>query len=92
MRIECPYCGRRDQGEFIYLGDAGKQRPEPAAGEAAMFDYVYLRQNPAGWLRELWYHGTGCRAWLVVTRNVVTHEIREVTAAAGAGASTEAAE
>ena len=29
-------------------------------------NYVYLRDNPAGPTRELWYHAAGCRAWLVV--------------------------
>jgi len=40
-----------------------------------------LRDNPAGAHRELWQHVGGCRAWLVVTRNSVTHAILEVEAA-----------
>ncbi|MEK9924621.1 MAG: sarcosine oxidase subunit delta, partial [Alphaproteobacteria bacterium] len=28
--------------------------------------------------RELWYHESGDRSWLVVTRNVSTHEIIKV--------------
>lgn len=86
MRIPCPYCGSRDVSEFSYLGDAAPQRPdpagEPAAVAAAFFDYVYLRDNPAGPHRGLWYHGSGCRSWLVVTRNPSTHEILEVALAA----------
>ena len=85
MRIKCPYCGERGNGEFAYLGDATLERPTDAAGatldEAARrrwHDYVYLRDNPVGPHRELWYHAAGCRAWLVVTRNVVTHEITSV--------------
>jgi methylglutamate dehydrogenase subunit B len=75
MRIPCPYCGSRDVQEFSYLGDANLRRPDPEAPEAAFHDYVYLRDNPAGPHRELWYHGSGCRNWLVVTRNTVTHDI-----------------
>jgi heterotetrameric sarcosine oxidase delta subunit len=75
MRIPCPYCGSRDVQEFSYLGDANLRRPAPEAPEAAFHDYVYLRDNPAGPHRELWYHGSGCRNWLVVTRNTVTHVI-----------------
>jgi sarcosine oxidase subunit delta len=50
-------------------------RPAPDAGEAAWDDYLHLRDNPAGVTRDLWYHEGGCGAWLVVTRNTVTHEV-----------------
>jgi sarcosine oxidase subunit delta len=43
-----------------------------------MFEYVYLRTNPAGRHRDLWYHGSGCRSWLVVTRDTSTHEVFDV--------------
>ena len=75
MRIPCPFCGSRDAHEFVYRGDAAPVRPDLAAGEAAAYDYVYLRDNPAGHISEHWYHAQGCRNWLVVTRNTVTHEI-----------------
>ena len=77
MRIPCPFCGVRDAHEFSYLGDAHPVRPDPNAPDAAdaFHDYVYLRDNPAGPHRELWYHGAGCRRWLVVTRDTRTHEI-----------------
>jgi sarcosine oxidase subunit delta len=52
------------------------------ASEAAMHDYVHFRDNPAGLHRELWWHGFGCRGWLVVTRDTLTHEIMQVQAAA----------
>ena len=79
MRIDCPCCGLRDVGEFNLLGDAKPVRPDGMdTSLAAMMDYVYLRDNPAGPYRELWYHGFGCRSWLVVSRNTRTHEIAEV--------------
>ena len=79
MRIECPCCGLRDVGEFSLLGDAKPVRPEGMdASVAAMTDYVYLRDNIAGPYRELWYHGFGCRSWLVVSRNTRTHAISDV--------------
>ena len=40
--------------------------------------YTYLRDNPAGLHRELWFHEQGDRSWLVVTRNTITHEITAV--------------
>jgi len=78
MRLPCPNCGERDHGEFVYRGDATVARPDPAApGAAAAFHaYVHLRDNPAGWHFEHWYHEGGCRSWIVVERNTVTHEVR----------------
>ena len=87
MRIPCPYCGVRDVQEFTYLGDAKPQRPTADAGEDAVYEYVYLRDNVAGAMSEHWYHGGGCRAWLKVTRNTLTHEISAVEPTAGAGAA-----
>jgi sarcosine oxidase subunit delta len=86
MRIKCPYCGERDAREFSYRGAAGSNRPDPAAPDAAaaFYDYVYLRDNPAGLHAELWYHGAGCRAWLEVRRDTRTHEIRSVAFASAA--------
>jgi methylglutamate dehydrogenase subunit B len=80
MRIPCPHCGLRDVREFTYLGDATPQRPNPDGADAVdRFNaYVYLRDNPAGAHRELWYHGAGCQAWLAVERDTRTHAIAGV--------------
>ena len=77
MRIPCPFCGERDSQEFSYLGQAGLTRPDPSAPNAqkAFHDYVHIRKNPAGPNNELWLHANGCRSWIVVTRNTLTHEI-----------------
>ena len=80
MRILCPHCGLRDVREFTYLGDATVERPDPNGANALanFVSYVYLRDNPAGEHRELWYHGAGCQTWLSVTRNTRTHAISDV--------------
>lgn len=78
MLIPHPLLGPRDAQEFTYLGDATLlQRPDGMTedGTTAFFEYVYLRNNPAGIHRELWFHEQGDRSWLVVTRNTITHEI-----------------
>jgi len=75
MRIHCPICGQRDSREFHYRGSARLiDRPAEKAGEAEFFDYVYLRENLTGPNRELWFHESGCRSWIVAKRNVSTHE------------------
>ncbi|MGA9250997.1 MAG: sarcosine oxidase subunit delta [Roseobacter sp.] len=84
MIINHPLLGPRDASEFTYLGDASLiNRPDPASETAAQdfYQYQYLRDNPAGTHRELWYHEAGDRSWLVVTRNTVTHEITDVALA-----------
>ncbi|MER9306437.1 sarcosine oxidase subunit delta [Mesorhizobium sp. M0496] len=78
MLIPHPILGLRDAREFTYLGDAQLiDRPDPSTPDAepAFCDYVYLRDNPAGAHRELWFHEHGDRSCLVVTRNTVTHEV-----------------
>ena len=74
-RIDCPWCGTRDEAEFQYQGDASVTRPEPEASEQEFFDYVYIRDNPKGWHTEWWHHVGGCRQWVKVVRNTLTHEI-----------------
>lgn len=92
MIINHPLLGPRDAAEFTYLGDAALvERPDWQASDAAdqFHDYLYLRDNPAGEHRELWFHEQGDRSWLVVTRNTLTHHIvsvelaRDVAAALG---------
>ncbi len=85
MRIECPFCGERDVSEFKYLGDAAFRRPQSGAENVAdrFYEAVYLRDNPAGPHRELWYHAGGCLSWLRVTRDTRTHEILGVQLATG---------
>lgn len=78
MLIPHPLLGPRDASEFTYLGDASlMNRPDGMAdgAEAAFCDYVFLRDNPAGVHRELWFHEHGDRSWLIVTRNTLTHEV-----------------
>ncbi len=76
MRLVCPNCGARDRREFYYMGDAvALARPAADAPIEAWDDYVHNRDNPDGVTRELWYHEAGCGAWIIVTRNTLTHEV-----------------
>jgi len=81
MIINHPLLGPRDMAEFVYLGDAALiNRPDWQDPDAAnqYYEYQYLRDNPAGLHRDLWYHEQGDRSWLVVTRDTLTHEITNV--------------
>ncbi|WP_376717801.1 sarcosine oxidase subunit delta [Labrys neptuniae] len=83
LRIACPHCGVRDEVEFRYRGDASVRRPGEDAGVEAYYDYVYERDNPAGWHLEWWQHVHGCRQVLKVLRDTVSHEIQAVVAGHG---------
>jgi heterotetrameric sarcosine oxidase delta subunit len=77
MLIPCPFCGPREHSEFAYGGDATVRRPreaEPVWGPAWQA-YVYERANPRGPHLEYWQHVQGCRQWLVVSRDTLTHEV-----------------
>ena len=75
--IPCPWCGPRDETEFSYGGDATIRRPEdPAAtSDETWADYLYVRENPRGAHREHWFHRFGCRRWLVLRRDTLTHAV-----------------
>jgi len=76
LTITCPYCGPRCHTEFTYVRDASKTRPpDGEAAMAAWFDFVYLRDNRRGALRELWQHTLGCRGFAIVERDLVTHAV-----------------
>lgn len=77
--ITCPHCGRRPKEEFSIRGDAVPVRPAASAPDEAWHSYVYLRENPRGRIVEHWHHAAGCRRWLVVERDNLTHEVFAVT-------------
>jgi heterotetrameric sarcosine oxidase delta subunit len=79
LLITCPHCGPRARTEFVYerTVDAIVQPDaDPAEAMAALF----TRANPRGLDEELWRHTYGCRAWLVMMRHRVTHEITAIRA------------
>ena len=73
--IPCPFCGDRDHSEFSYGGDATVSYPPLEASADEWHDAVFLRKNPRGPHTEYWHHVSGCRAWLEVERDTLTHEI-----------------
>lgn len=77
LTIPCPHCGERAETEFVYGGDADVARPsDPAAlTDAEWAAFLYLRDNPRGRHSEYWYHRSGCRRWLRVERDTVTHRV-----------------
>ena len=83
LRINCPHCGERDHAEFRYGGDASVAYPPLDAPAEAWHDAVFLRDNICGLQAETWHHVNGCRMWLIVERDTLTHEIKSVRPAHG---------
>ncbi|GAA3071709.1 sarcosine oxidase subunit delta [Rhizobium viscosum] len=80
--ISCPHCGVRPKEEFTIRGDASLARPTGDADAGVWYDYVYLRDNPKGRHKEYWHHSSGCRRWLIVERDTVSHAVHTVSDAA----------
>jgi methylglutamate dehydrogenase subunit B len=93
MIINHPHLGPRDASEFTILGDASLiNRPDWQASDTddAFYTYQYLRDNPAGLHRELWFHEQGDRSWLVVTRDTITHAVIAVALASDVARTAKA--
>jgi len=80
MIVPCPWCGPRNVSEFRFAGET-RVRPDPDTATPEQWRrYLYVHSNPAGWTRESWYHGAGCRRYFSVERHTTSHEIRTVGA------------
>ena len=79
LLITCPHCGPRAQVEFVYERTVDAM-VQPDADPAEAMTALFTRTNPRGADEELWRHTFGCRAWLVMTRHRVTHEITAIRA------------
>jgi heterotetrameric sarcosine oxidase delta subunit len=77
MQITCPHCGPRAQAEFIYERTVDSVVALDATPDTAM-QTLFTRTNPRGVDDEIWRHTFGCRAWIVMSRHRVTHEITAI--------------
>ena len=66
LRIECPWCGVRDEPEFTYGGESHVTRPPAGAGDEEWAQYLFFRSNPQGEHAERWCHSFGCGQWFNV--------------------------
>ena len=80
LQINCPWCGTRDEGEYVFGGEAHIVRPNApdAVSDTQWSDYLFNRDNPKGVHFERWQHRFGCRQWFHVARDTVTHQIHRV--------------
>lgn len=80
LRICCLWCGVRDEDEFTYGGAWDRERPtdpRPLSDEE-WAAYLYTRENARGATLERWRHSYGCRQWMILERDTMTHRIARV--------------
>jgi len=76
LKIPCPFCGERNESEFIHGGPVGGDRPDPnATSDGEWVDYLTIVPNPLGPVQERWWHACGCGEWLEIWRDTRTHDI-----------------
>lgn len=78
LRIECPYCGERDEPEFTFGGPSHLLRPAFEVSDKEWVDYLFNRTNPKGPHGERWCHQYGCGRWFNAIRDTVTHHFLAV--------------
>jgi len=78
LRIECPYCGVRDEQEFVFGGPSSITRPGTQCTDQEWTQYLYFRDNPRRLHAERWCHSFGCGQWFNVLRDTLTHVVRRV--------------
>ena len=79
LLIPCPFCGQRNEEEFVSGGEVRPRPDDPTAlDDAAWAGHLFDRDNPKGKVREWWWHIRGCRLWFKVERDTVTQIIAPV--------------
>ena len=77
----CPFCGLRDEREFHFDAEAGKERPDTTAAvsDPQWGAYLHAQKNPKGVSREIWTH-LPCREVFVMERDTVSMAVIGVEA------------
>lgn len=75
LRIACPWCGPRDETEFVNGGEVPAARPDERCSDAEWTAHLFEHDNLRGVLHERWLHAWGCRRWFDARRDTVSHAI-----------------
>lgn len=80
MLLPCPFCGKRNESEFIFGGPVGAERPDAnAVSDEQWVEYLTVTPNPLGPVEEKWWHARGCGEWFTIWRDTRTHDIVEAS-------------
>ena len=84
QQFPCPFCGLRDEREFHYEGEVGKERPDTTQSISAADWAAYLNdtRNEKGAVREVWMH-MPCAELFILERDSVTMAVLGSTSLRG---------
>jgi heterotetrameric sarcosine oxidase delta subunit len=77
LEITCPFCGPRNEVEFVHGGPEKKRRPDSSSDmdDQQWVQYLTVSPNPLGPVAERWWHVRGCGGWFTIHRDTRTHDI-----------------
>ena len=77
LKIICPFCGPRNETEFVHGGTLKPRRADDPAmvSDQDWINYLTVPDNPIGPVQERWWHVRGCGQWFTVTRDTRSHDI-----------------
>ena len=78
MQLNCPWCGARDESEFVCAGTTHIARAPLTSTDEEWGRYLFFRDNPKGVHFERWRHVFGCGLWFNLARHTVTHQVLAV--------------
>ena len=75
LTLPCPFCGQRDETEFLNAGPTKPARPGTDVTDSEWINWLTVPVNPVGYVEEKWWHAKGCGKYFTIKRHTVTHEI-----------------
>ena len=72
--MHCPLNGPRNISEFVCGGEVTVPPDPNRSSDAEWADYVFMPDNPAGVVREWWFHAATAY-WFIAERDTRTDEI-----------------
>lgn len=72
--LDCPLNGKRNIAEFVCGGEVAVSPDPRRASDEEWADHVFMRDNPAGVVREWWLH-VPTAYWFIAERDTRSDEI-----------------
>ena len=74
LTLPCPFCGQRDESEFVNAGPTNSSRPDANVSDAEWVDWLTVPENPIVFVEEIWCHAMVCVNGFTIKGHSVTDE------------------